>query len=213
MDPAFAEAFLHALASPFRANDPWSGHKVLGRRLRPFCLWHSFLLEQMGSPFVTGAGVTAADLSRAVAVCRCRYGGVSRTPRFSLAAFWKVLGRGLGSEVQLFREYVADFQTRPDYRVIPPRGATGPARGQAPEYLRLVAEVIAMTRCSRQEAWEMPVGEARWWFALGLKNRGADLDFADAEQRAAEEREIAALKARNPGLHEALRAAGRKIHG
>ena len=59
----------------------------------------------------------------------------------------------------------------------------------------------------------MPVGEARWWFALGLKSRGADLDFADAEQRAAEEREVAALKATNPKLHESLRAAARKIHG
>lgn len=59
----------------------------------------------------------------------------------------------------------------------------------------------------------MPVGEARWWYALGLKNRGADLDFADAEQKAEEEREIATLKARNPALHEALRAAGRKIRG
>lgn len=213
MDPAFAEAFVHALARPFRPDDPWSGHKVLGKRLRPFCLWHSFLLEQMGSPFVTGAGVTAADLSRAVAVCRCRYRELYAPTRFCMVAFWKVLGPGLGKEVQRFRDYVGDFQTRPDYHVVPTRGATGPARGQAPDYLRLVAEAIAVARCSRQEAWEMPVGEARWWFAIGLKNRGADLDFADAEQRAAEAREIAALKIRNPALHEALRAAARKIHG
>lgn len=129
MDPAFGEAFVHALARPFRPSNPWSGHKALGERLRPFCLWHSFLLEQMGSPFVTGAAVTAADLSRAVAVCRCRYGETVAPTRFSLVAFWKVLGRGLAVEVQRFREYVADFQTRPDYRVIPTRGATGPARG------------------------------------------------------------------------------------
>ena len=52
-------------------------HVVLGRRLRPFCEWHRFLLLSIESPLlIPGAIPTLADVENAVGICRARY----RTP-------------------------------------------------------------------------------------------------------------------------------------
>jgi hypothetical protein len=206
IEAAFAEAFIHRWPRRFDARDPWSGHRVLGKRLRPFSIWHALLLTREASPFTMGGGVARVapgDLVKAVAVCQMRFpwsgpdGQIQ--PRFSWRTFWRMLGGGFAMEVEAFQAYLADFQTLPEYTVIPPRNA-GESRTPAPETLRLVRAVIGCTGCSRQEAWDCPLGEARWWFALWLQERGADLDFTSAGVRAEQEQ----LEQENPELHAAL---------
>ncbi len=202
LEAAFAEAFFHRLPARFFARDPWSAHSVLGQRVRPFSVWHALLLTKEASPFTTGGGagrIAPADLLKAVAVCRLQYPQNELRLSFSLRSFWRMLGGGLAREVEAFNAYLADFQTLPEYTIIPPRGC-GEPRTPAPETLRLVRAVMGCTGCSRAEAWDCPVGEARWWYALWLQERGADLDFVSAHVRAEQEQ----LERENPKLHAAL---------
>lgn len=203
IEAAFSEAFLHRLPVRFDRQDPWSAHRVLGVRLRPFSVWHAFLLTREESPLTQvregQMSIGPADLLKAVDICRLRYPQNEIQPRFSWRAFWRMLGGGFEREVEAFKGYLADFQTVPDYTVIPPRNA-GESRTPAPETLRLVRAVIGCTGCRRDEAWDCPLGEARWWFALWLQERGADLDFTSAKVR----EEQAILERENPALHAAL---------
>ncbi len=53
MDERFLESIVHKRA-PFLARlRGYSGHVVLGRRLRPFSLWHQELLQGIDSPFLS----------------------------------------------------------------------------------------------------------------------------------------------------------------
>lgn len=216
LEAAFTEAFFHRLPRRFDARDPWSAHRVLGKRLRPFSIWHALLLTQEASPFTMGGGVARVappDLVKAVSVCRLRYplsrpDGRMGGPRFSWRAFWRMLGGGFAREVEAFNTYLEDFQTVPEYTVVPPKSA-GEARTPAPETLRLVRAVLACTGCSRAEAWDCPMGEARWWYALWLQERGADLDFTSAHVRAEQEQ----LERENPALHAALVRGARRSKG
>ena len=202
LEAAFTEAFLHRLTRRFDARDPWSAHCVLGRPLRPFSVWHALLLTRESSPFTMGGGVARVappDLLKAVTVCQLRYPFNAVSLRFSWRAFWKMLGGGFAREVEGFNAYLSDFQTVPEYTVVPPKSA-GESRTPAPETLRLVRAVMGCTGCSRAEAWDCPMGEARWWYALWLQERGADLDFTSAHVRAEQEQ----LEREQPGLHAAL---------
>jgi hypothetical protein len=56
-------------------------HRVLGKRLRPFSLWHALLLEAIQSPIWLGRGMlTLPDLHSAVAICSNEW------PKFTLKA-------------------------------------------------------------------------------------------------------------------------------
>lgn len=201
-EAAFTEAFFHRLPRRFDAHDPWSAHRVLGKRLRPFSIWHALLLTREASPFTMGGGVARVsppELVKAMRVCRLRYPDSLVSLRFSVRAFWRMLGGGFAREVEAFNAYLADFQTVPEYTVVPPKSA-GESRTPAPETLRLVRAVISCTGCSRAEAWDCPMGEARWWYALWLQECGADLDFTSAHVRAEQEQ----LEREQPGLHAAL---------
>lgn len=202
LEAAFTEAFFHRLPRRFDARDPWSAHRVLGRWLRPFSVWHALLLTREASPFTEGgsrARVAPADLVKAVTACRLRYPASEVHVRFSWRAFWRMLGGGFAREVETFSAYLADFQSVPEYTVVPPKSA-GESRTPAPETLRLVRAVMGCTGCTRAEAWDCPLGEARWWYALWLQERGADLDFTSASVRAEQQR----LEAENPALHASL---------
>jgi hypothetical protein len=209
MDPTFAEAFIHRLPRKFRDEDPWSEHRVLGVRLRPFSLWHELVLDFVQNGFgisetaMLSRADAAEELSRAVRICRCRYGEVDVRPIRSWRGAWSLLGRGLERELRAFRAYVEDFRQIPEYTIIPSKLGSNEPRGQPPEVLKMIVGVVAVTGCTRREAWEMPSGEARWFYAMHLRAAGSDLDFDTAEEK--EER--ARIARENPDLDAQLKKA------
>lgn len=215
-EPSLAEALIHDLPRDFDPPDPWSKHRVLGYRLRPFCHWHIFLLEQIESPIlVTGSPDSMEDLLRAVRICRLRFRefdpGISG---WSLRAFWSSLGRrSREKQLHAFSEYIRDFQTGPEYRIIPPEQKSGhrpPSRkGSPPAVLEIIRKVISETRCSYREAWEMPAGEARWHYAMSLQEH-CELDFMTEERKTQEERFLKSWEETDPeSLKKALEVARR----
>ena len=212
LEPSFSEAFIHALKRPFRPQDPWSAHRVLGRRLRPFSLWHLLLLQEMESPLspLVGGEAMPGDVAAAVAVCRCRYGEVRMSPGVGLRGLWHMAGRkAFAATLAGFREYVADFYVKPDYTIIPSGtgGGTSATCDEPPEIMVILADAMASAQCTRAEGWEMPVGEALWWQAMTRRARGVKLDFMTAEEIARREK----LKSEEPELYAAMLEATRQF--
>jgi hypothetical protein len=110
-DPRFAEALLH---------EP-GGHKVLGRRLRPFSLWHRLQLEYANSRLLLG-GAGLWDLWCAVQVCCTQY------PKRAAWGPWRPLWHAfwwlrygwrpnwyIRREMGRFVRYVEDYASHPKY--------------------------------------------------------------------------------------------------
>lgn len=208
MDPLFLRAFFPGLTSPKTATAEWSGHRVLGRRLRPFSLWHLLVLTGIESPFVQPldpkAPPSGGDLVTAVDICRNRYpearvGGRGWLRR--AANFLRLAGGGFIRQAQMFLSYRAAFEAGPEFQIVPSRHASsGEPRGQPPLIFEMVIAAMKVARCSRAEAWNLPPGEAAWYRSEWLRERGADVDFLTPEVQADQER----LAHDAPDVHAAL---------
>ncbi len=184
LDPTFSEAFIHRLARPFDAADPWSAHRVAGRRLRPFSLWHLLLLQQVDSPLLTSpARLAGEDLLRAVSICRCRYLECDVRAGWSPRSFWKLSGRGLAKERAALLDYVDDFLQRPECSLaVIGKPGKSIRLGPPPETLAIASTVIFATHWPERAVWEMPVGAAYWYEALARRQKDP-IDFMTPEER------------------------------
>ena len=172
-------------------------HRFFGALLRPFSLWHLFLLRAIASPF-TAAGESALfDLQTAVGVCRLRYPD-SRIvrPRLGPLALWRLCRKaGLRREVVRFLHYTGDALHKPEYgiheRPMPPGAKPAGQRGAPPELLCIAADIIGWTHWPEARVWDLPLGKAYWYRAMSQRALGADVDFRTESDRAFE----AAMKA------------------
>ncbi len=155
------------MARGYSPRDPWSDHRVLGRRLRPFCLWHRFLLEAIESPLlIPGATLLPVDLRRAVAICRNRFREGRVRPLPSLLDAWRLAGRGFAREQAAFEEYIGDFHVRPIYAIKTDTGSKakrGFPAGPPPEILSLVGDIIGWSSWPDWRVWELPIGEVHFY--------------------------------------------------
>lgn len=183
-----------------------SEHRILGVRLRKFCLWHRLLLRAAESPFVLTKPVSLFDLRTAVGICRLRF-GQSKVKRPRIAPALLLAGaalRGLftrrandpeaGNPLQQalhgatsdFLSYCGDYLQDPDYAIIPSdigRSKPRTPRGRPPQELEHAADLIHFG-FSEQRAWEMPLGLANFYRVMAFKQSGADVDFITPEEKA-----------------------------
>ena len=150
MDAALAESLIHCRRP----------HRVLGRRLRPFCLWHSFLLEWADSPLSGAESPIGGYTALAVAARICERGkepyraprGVALWGHRLLARVYARQPRALAAQYDAWRAYRADY-------VAPPRfwrsARSRPAK--TPWQLFLVCRLMRGGLAVR-EAWELPLG-------------------------------------------------------
>jgi len=168
-------------------------HRIIGVKLRPFCLWHHYLLQAIDSPFIHKGDVTLFDLKTAVGVCRLRFRDSRiRRPLFPLG------DRKLELLMKQMLAYLGDYLQRPDYSIREKEGDSplvGP-RGAPPEALQVVWDVIGWSHWSEAYVWEMPIGAAYVAQAGALRARGADLDFMTPKEREFQEKMKAAEKAK-----------------
>ena len=173
LDPKLGAAFI----------DGGVSHRVLGVKLRPFCLWHLYLLQAIDSPFIRKGDVTLFDLKTAVGICRLRF----RDSRIKRPFYLPWRRDHLRRNVDRMLDYVGDYLQRPDYSVHvkenPNAGPTG-SRGAAPESLQVAWDLIGWSGWPEAYVWEMPIGAAFAHQAGVLRSRGADLDFMTDKERA-----------------------------
>lgn len=90
-------------------------HKVLGRRLKPFCLRHCLYLEVIGSPImriVNGeeVAISRKDLELAVIICSADRDIIAAMKRPNFGLRFHRFNRGLTA----FLGYLTDFLSLPD---------------------------------------------------------------------------------------------------
>jgi hypothetical protein len=175
LDSTFAAAYI----------DNGRRHRILGRRLRPLCLWHLLLLQTIDSPFITGGSISLLDLKTAIGICGLRYrnSDIKRPwfPRFTTITRLK-------KNVDLFIEYIGDYSSKPEYNVVPfdlkmPSGPPPAPLTPPPHIIATAYNVAQGARVSIREAWDMPIGEAYISEAMYFRIQGAQLDFLSDEER------------------------------
>lgn len=162
--------------------------RVCGARLQPFSLWHRFLLLSCGSPFLSPgrdeARIAIEDLRTALGICRLRYPYSRVRKPFVLP--WK--RDYLERNAAAFVVYAGGYLTRPEYSIVPPKRPAGMSppgrRGQAPEIIHLVGELIGFTHWPEEKVWNLRVGVAYWYEYLARRARGDDVDYFTEKERA-----------------------------
>lgn len=183
------------LAAAFIDND--IRHRILGRRLKPFSLWHRFLLQAVHSPFLYGAEISFFDMREAVGICQLSFphSKVHRPWIVPFACYFffgfprRMWTKFLKRTRDKLLAYFGDYIVRPEYsikypdiapsRAMPPTPRLGPI----PEGFILVSDVIAFLHCSAKEAWDLPVGQA-YWYQMGFYHSQKEMvDFIDEDER------------------------------
>jgi len=208
-DETFARAFLHGLPPDFTPADPWTTHTVMGRGLRPFCLWHRFLLEAVESPLLNPAAglggepaITAHDLLHAVVICGARFRRWPLGEKLTFRDFLRTAQVSrLARQLAAFNAYIEDFTSRPDFSLKSSGGGARPSSaGQPPETFRMAAELIGWSGWADATVWELPLSEVEWYLAQVLRERaaplGSEVDFMTAETRELQRQMKAAKVAR-----------------
>lgn len=191
----------------------WSERKVLGKRLRPFCLWHRAMLDAVKSPFLTNGDKTLRDVCIAVAICRTRFGDSNlRKPWLIPCLIWlktllwallprrkneygpedprslNPMQRAILKHSNDFLEYCGDYLHSPKFSVVPPEtNGSSPRipRGRMPQEFEQVCDIITWSKGAMTEArvWEMGVGMADWYRVSAMKAAGLEIDMIDESER------------------------------
>lgn len=168
MDKRFLSAF----------TDPSDQVKILGRRVRPFCLMHRVQLEAAESPLLRSSeGIRPVDLLVAVKVCA---GEPIGKPSFLDS--WYV-GK-MASNPIYFAEQVERFASLVLVEAWPKfwekHTKTGDATG-LPWVLSVVANLIA-NGIPEERAWTMPESQAIWMNSAFAVIKGAELKVLTTEE-------------------------------
>jgi hypothetical protein len=162
-------------------------HRVLGRKLHPFCLEDALILSLSDSPFLLGteAGLTydLEDLQLAATVCSLP-GEVFLQARFNRSwqqrlRTWVWSGKwqrrcateaGLAEECQKFVTYIDDYNSGPETWQDDDAGA---GQLRAPWILSTVIYITQHSTYRPREVWKMPIGQAFWIAAVLAEQRGS----------------------------------------
>ena len=166
-----------------------SEHKVFGYKLKPFSLWHKFLLQVYENPLIEGSeksrDITIEDMISAIYIFRLKY---PQTPnpnklwtriRFTFRSFKPE------KEVESLKNFFSDFLSFPEFwekkenenkASDPVKGSKGP-----PDVLSTASSCMSLG-FKEKEAWDMPIGKAYWYASMKAIHLGADLDFVTADE-------------------------------
>ena len=146
---------------------------ILGRRMQPFSLAHSFILERAGNPFWVGGERGPEHFFEALEICSLDLQG-------NRARVAKNVGRSFKRWVaKYFRKVTADDVARfaqylDDYLACHPRESGGSGRElHSPWQFRIVADLVA-SGLGEERAWNMPLNLARCYYDARAELDGDD---------------------------------------
>lgn len=168
-DERYIEAVIHA-----------EKHVVLGRRLRPFSMWHRTQFEAFALPILTEPGrMMPNDLRLAVNVCRTIFPNTAKPPATKgvrgwwnrIMGLWSIHTGSFAVEMNRLQIYVADYYSTPVIEFL--KKGEGEQEPDVDEGLDVVANYRSVTGCPRSEPWDMPIGELYWMHVVIAKQKGA----------------------------------------
>jgi hypothetical protein len=162
-----------------------NNHVILGKRLKPLCLWHAVLLELIDSPLWHGNnGVTMTDLRLAVSICSDSF------PKYQIPSGWRLCWwawrtrkSSLATEAAKFSAYIRDFNAPPMLWTKDEEAKTD-KHCPLPQPLDIAAWLIRHN-ISEDRAWNMPIGLAHWYYVAMAKHRGAEIDLVSPSEQMA----------------------------
>lgn len=170
MDKRFATAFLAV-----------RNRTVLGKKLKPFCLLHRILLDQMGSPILTGGVCRPEDLALALKVL----GSSTTEEALERPGFMDVIRAHLISRYPSFyyyamagvRTHVQEAWAWPE--ILKKEDQDGDSRG-LPWYAGVLSTLVKHGM-SLNEALTLPEGQAVWLYvSIGISD-GGQIDILPSE--------------------------------
>lgn len=168
LDPKYAEAFV---------NVP---HKVLGFKLRPFSLWHKFLLEFYDNPLVAGEeSVSAEDVLQAIQVCRVEFPDPPKRETIWTKIRLLLFSWDQEKESENFTNYIEDYLAFPEFW---DKEEEGGKTSGAPDTLTMAVQLFELG-FSEADTWNMPLGKIYWYGAASAVLKGADIDFVTEEEK------------------------------
>lgn len=160
-------------------------HKVMGRKLRPFSLYHQLWLEVIGSPLLDREKTsTPSDLEIATRICSADYGEVEHQVKLPppLLFGWRWRGQKFDREMMKFVAYLNDYNSQPDVVSAQSRPQTKGNVGDTSTWPDSLGIVCSLMRngFSEQTAWMCPVGKAVWYSCGFARAEGGDIRVKSA---------------------------------
>lgn len=165
---------------------------VLGRQLRPFCCGHAVLLDALESPYIRGGPLAqnGSDLIKAVWICSQTYeaarDGLMRPPEVIAAeaqqwgASMKADGLDVRAEHERFSAYLEEHTRAPK------RWKKGDEKAaKSPWPLTIAIGLQRELGWTETRAWNAPLQEALWAFAVISEANGDDSLISEEEEVAA----------------------------
>jgi hypothetical protein len=160
---------------------------VFGRKLKPFSLSHSYLLEGLENPWPKYGEGSKSALIHAVWVCshdhETNVEQVLRPPLFRMFLAGLMARRyDYATERKVFLRYMADYMEIPDHWY----SDTGSSKGfRAPWQFHFVMGLTQHCGMVLRDAWNTPVALARCWYDVWAEKQGDDSLVSVREQELA----------------------------
>jgi hypothetical protein len=159
--------------------------KIAGRRVSRFSLWSRFILDALESPLVTGEKFGPEDLINALKVCQARHGKPLSLKPTLRDFYW--LGK-YRRNPKRFKDDATTFVKWVNFQTSPPKywregngGGKSTVLDRVPSTLGLACSLMGKGGLGMSEAWDTPLGAARWMDAQFAKMEGAGIHFLDDE--------------------------------
>ena len=166
-DSIFGEAFIN------------EDYRLLGRKLKPFCLYYQFWLENVQSPLLQGGPVENDDIILFWRICQLKFG---ENPRIRKTDFLRTIWCDKAKAHRIIVAYLTDYFSPPQlWQKSMPVGIET-HRGPMPQTLQLLSRCM-MLGFSHEEAWMLPLGLAHWYSAAHIENTHSGLSFQTEHQR------------------------------
>ena len=166
MDDGFYQAFLSG------------DSKIAGRKLKPFSLWHQFLLSALESPVVGDLDrIKTEDILISIRICQTDFPNspiVKLTILDAIRLFFINRKPERVADIALkFGNYLKENTSSPEFW----ERTDGDYKPfTAPACLSSVGLLISKG-FSEEEAWNMPIGKSKWYEATFSERSGGDLKF------------------------------------
>lgn len=169
----------------------YNSHTVLGKKLKPFSLYHHFVLEAIESPLVKGQPSSIIDLYIAACVCSQEY-PLDQT-KIPTGSWWSILVNSFrfgyysvrykhSREVAKFYHYTKDFSSMPNFWN--EKGKNGKKPTGLPDVFAIMVTLIVSLGYKEKDAWNCPVGKAVWLSTASSIINGAESKIISAEAKA-----------------------------
>lgn len=173
LDQSFAESLIN------------ERHWICARRLRPFSAWHVTLLQTLDSPYLyPGRKIEAHDALTLLGICSLPYGRTRTRRPHNPISWWQTRQQERFERVnEKILRYIGDYLQKPEFAIHVPESSEAPSRrGQPPEMLQAVWDVIYATKWPEQLVWQLPMGILYWYQMMALKEK-YDVDVIDEAEK------------------------------